>query len=55
MEAHGVGAQDEHHISTPNGWTNREGELGDLTIPKELCGDKSTKFGGPFGIDRILL
>jgi hypothetical protein len=25
------------------------------TIPKELCGDKSTKLGGPFGISRILL
>jgi hypothetical protein len=35
MEAHGVGAQDEHRILTPNRWTNREGELGDPTIPKD--------------------
>jgi hypothetical protein len=42
MELHGVRAQDEHLILTPNGWTNRENELGYLTIPKELCGDEST-------------
>jgi hypothetical protein len=41
VEAHGVGAQDEHRILTPNRWTNQEGELGYPTIPKELCG------GGP--------
>jgi hypothetical protein len=28
-----------------NRWTNREGELGDPTILKELCGDGSTKLG----------
>ncbi len=54
MEAHGIGAQDEHFIPTPNGWTNREGELSDPTIPKELCGDGSTRLGGPFGIGRVL-
>jgi hypothetical protein len=36
MEAHGVGAQDEHLIPTPNGWTNQESELGYPTIPKEF-------------------
>jgi len=38
-----VEAQDEHHISTPNGWTNQKGELGYPTIPKELCGGRSTR------------
>ncbi len=55
MEAHGVEAQDEHFLSTPNGWTNREGELGDPIIPKELCGGRLTRLGGPFGVDRVLL
>ncbi len=55
MEAHAVGAQDEHILSTPNKWTNREGELGHPTIPKELCGSGSTILGGPFGVGRILL
>jgi hypothetical protein len=30
-------------------------ELGYPTIFKELCGDRSTKLGGPFGVGRILL
>jgi hypothetical protein len=55
MEAHGVGVQDEHRISTPNRWTNQEGELGYPTIPKELCGSESTRLGGPFGVSQILL
>ncbi len=55
MEAHAVEAQDEHLIPTPNGWTNQEGELGDPTIPKELCGSGSTRLGGPFGVGRVLL
>jgi hypothetical protein len=55
VEAHGVRAQDEHLILTPNGWTNRESELGYSTIPKELCGGGSTRLGGPFGVGRILL
>jgi hypothetical protein len=55
VDVHGVEAQDEHLILTPNRWTNRENELGYPTIPKELCGDGSTKLGGPFGISRILL
>ncbi len=55
MEAHGVGAQDEHLFSNPNQWTNREGELGDPTILKELCGGGSTRLGGPFGVGRVLL
>jgi hypothetical protein len=33
-----------------NRWTNQEGELGDPTILKELCGDRSTRLGGPFGV-----
>jgi len=55
VEVHGVGAQDEHLISTPNKWANRENEFGHLTIPKDLCGDGSTKLGGLFGVDRVLL
>jgi hypothetical protein len=55
MEVHGVEAQDEHFILTLNGWTNRENELGYPTIPKELCGNGSTKSGGPFGVGRVLL
>ncbi len=50
VEVHGVEAQDEHFISTPNEWTNRENELGYPTIPKEICGNKSTRLGGPFGV-----
>ncbi len=55
MEANGVGAQDEHFISPPNQWTNRKGQLGDPTILEELCGDGSTRLGGPPGVSRILL
>jgi len=55
VEAHGVGAQDEHRIPTPNGWINQKGELGYPIIPKELCGNISTRLGGPFGVDRVLL
>ncbi len=43
VEAHGVGAQDEHLIPTTNGWTNRKNELGYPIIPKELCGNRSTR------------
>jgi len=55
VEVHGDEAQDEHFFPTLNGWTNREGELGDPIIPKELCGGGSTKLGGPFGVGRVLL
>jgi hypothetical protein len=55
MEAHGVGAQDEHFFPSPNRWTNRKGELGDLTILKELCGGMSTRLGGPFGVNQVFL
>jgi len=55
VETHVVEAQDKHLILTPNRWTNREGELDDLTIPKELCGGGSTRLGGPFGVGRVLL
>jgi hypothetical protein len=55
VEAYGVKTQDEHFISSPNGWTNRESEPGYPTIPKELRGDGSTRLGGPFGIGRVLL
>jgi len=55
MEANGVGAQDEHFLLPPNRWTNREGELGYPTIPKELCGDESTRLGGPLGVSQVLL
>jgi hypothetical protein len=55
MEAHGVGAQDEHLFSTPNQWANREGELGHPTIPKKLCGGGSIRLGGPFGVGQVLL
>jgi hypothetical protein len=50
VEVHGVKAQDEHLIPTPNKWTNRESELGYPTIPKELCGSGLTRLGGPFGV-----
>jgi hypothetical protein len=55
VQAHGVGAKDEHFIPTPNGWINRESELGNPTIPKELYGSKSTRLSGPFGVGRVLL
>jgi len=55
MEVNGVGTQDEHFILSPNQWTNREGELGDPIIPKELCGSGSTRLGGPLGVSRVLL
>ncbi len=55
MEAHGVEAQNEHFFPFPNRWTNREGELSDPTILKELCGNGSTRLGGPFGVSRVLL
>jgi hypothetical protein len=55
VEAHGVKAQNEHLIPTQNAWTNQENELGYPTIPKELCGNISTKLSGPFGISRVLL
>jgi hypothetical protein len=55
MEAHGVEAQDEHFIPTPNGWANLENELGCPIILKELCGEKSIGLGGPLGVGRILL
>jgi len=55
VEAHGVGAQDEHFISTPNRWTNRESELDHPIIPKKLCGGGSTRLGGPFGVGGVLL
>jgi len=47
VEENGVEAQDEHFLLPPNRWANREGELNDPTIPKELCGGKSTRLGGP--------
>jgi hypothetical protein len=55
VESHGVRAQDEHLISTPNEWTNRESGLGYPTIPKKLCGNISTTLGGPFGISWVFL
>jgi hypothetical protein len=55
VEAHGVEVQDEHLIPTPNGWTNRKSELVYPIILQELCGDGSTRLGGPFGVGRILL
>jgi len=55
MKAHGVKAQNEHILSTPNRWTNREGEFGHPTILKELCGGGLTRLGEPFGVGRILL
>jgi len=36
VEAHGIGAQDEHLVLTLNGWTNQKSELGYPTILKEL-------------------
>jgi hypothetical protein len=47
----GVEAQDEHFLSPPNKWANREGEFSDPTIPRELCGDGSTRLGGPLGVN----
>jgi len=45
-----VEVQDEHLIPTPNRWANQKGELGCPTIFKELCGGKSTRLNGPFGV-----
>ncbi len=55
VEANGVGTQDEYFVPSPNRWANRKGQLGDPTIPKELCSGESTRLGGPFGVSRILL
>jgi hypothetical protein len=55
MEANGVEAQDEHFLPPLNQWTNQEGELAHPTIFKELCGDGSTRLGGPFEVGRVLL
>jgi hypothetical protein len=55
MEANGVGVQNEHFLSPPNRWTNREGQFGDHTILKELCGGGSMRLGGPFGVSQVLL
>ncbi len=55
MEANGVETQNEHFIPSPNRWANQEGELGDPTILKELCGGESIRLGGPFGVSRVLL
>jgi hypothetical protein len=55
METHGVRAQDQHFFSSVNRWTNQEGEFGDPTILKELCGGGSTRLGGPFGVSQVLL
>jgi len=55
VETHGVEAQYEHLIPTPNRWTNRESELGHLTIIKEICGDRSTRLSRPFIVGRVLL
>jgi len=50
MEANGIEVEDEHFLPPPNQWPNRKGELGDPIIPKELCGDESTRLGGPLGV-----
>jgi hypothetical protein len=55
MEVHGVGAQDQHFFPSPNRWTNREGELGYLTIPKELGNGGSTRLGGSLRVSQVLL
>ncbi len=55
MEAYGVGTQDEHFVPPLNRWINRKGQLGDLIILKELCGDGPTRLGGPFGVSQVLL
>ncbi len=55
MGENGVGAQDEHFPPPPNKWANQKGELSDLTIPKELCGGKLTRLGGPLGVSRVFL
>jgi hypothetical protein len=55
VEENGVGAQNEHFLSPPNKWANLEGEFSDPTIPKELCGDGSTRLGGPLGVSQVLL
>jgi hypothetical protein len=55
MEVNGVGTQDEHFIPSPNRWANQKGQLSDPTILEELCGEGSTRLGGPFGVSRVLL
>jgi hypothetical protein len=50
LEENGVEAQDEHFLPPPNRWTNREGQLGDPIILKELCGGGSTRLGALFGM-----
>ncbi len=55
VKAHGVEAQDECFIPTPNIWITQKGELGYLTILKELCGSRSTRLGGSFGVGQVLL
>jgi hypothetical protein len=55
VEVHGVGAQDEHLIPTFKIWIDQKIELGYPTILKELCANKPTRLGGPFGVARILL
>ncbi len=55
VESHGVRAQDEHLILTPNEWTNRGSGLGYPTIPRKLCGNISTRLGGPFGLGQVFL
>jgi len=55
VEAHGIGAQDEHLVLTLNRWTNKKSELGYPTILKELCGSGSTRLDGPFKVGQILL
>jgi hypothetical protein len=55
VEAHGVETQNEHLIPTPNKSVTQKVELGYLTNFKELCGRRSTRLGGSFGIGRVLL
>ncbi len=52
---YGVGIEDEHFVMHLNRWTNREGQLGDPTILKELCGGRLTTLGGPLGVSQVLL
>jgi hypothetical protein len=55
VEAHGIKAQDEHLIPTPNIWVTQKSELGYPTILKELCGRRSTRLIRSFGVGRVLL
>jgi len=55
VKVHGVEAQDEHFIPTPNIWVTQKGELGYPTILKELCGNRLTRLGGSFGVGQVLL